>query len=251
MFNFSQIENALLFGVNKGIGLSIAKNLLENHTKLTLFGVYRTPSKDMNQLKDLYPNRIHLFQVKEINEKELEKIENFFQAKSLKFQFIFSSIGVLHNNNLQPEKALRSLNQESFLQIIQTNALSFGLIIKSFEKFLSKDVPTLISCISAKVGSISDNRMGGWYSYRISKAALNMLIKCLSIELGRKYKKLAVIAIHPGTTKSDLSEPFIKNTPYKLHTPDETAHNILTVLNGKTHEQTGSFYSWDGEELPW
>lgn len=251
MFEFSKAENALIFGINKGIGLAIAENLLTNYPNLVLYGVYRTDSNELDELKIQFQERFHLFKVRKIDEENLGLISNKLKSQNIKLQFIFSAIGVLHNETLQPEKSLRSLEHKSFMQVIETNTLSFGLIVKTFEKFLSKDVPSMISCISAKVGSISDNRMGGWYSYRISKAALNMLIKCLAIELGRKYKHLSVISIHPGTTRSSLSEPFIKNTPYKLHTPAETAQNILNVLNGKNEDQTGSFYSWDGEELPW
>jgi NAD(P)-dependent dehydrogenase (short-subunit alcohol dehydrogenase family) len=110
---------------------------------------------------------------------------------------------------------------------------------------------SVFATISAKVGSISDNRLGGWYAYRASKAALNMFIKNIAIEFARNKKKIILLSLHPGTTKTELSEPFTKNTKYQLHTPIETAKNLLSVIENKTLDDSGKFFSWDGEELPW
>jgi len=109
-----------------------------------------------------------------------------------------------------------------------------------------------VAAISAKVGSITDNGFGGWYAYRSSKAALNMLVRNLSIELPRKCRPLACVAIHPGTTLSPLSEPFSRSlAQLKVHQPAETAENIARVIGGLTQDNNGQFLDWEGAQLPW
>ncbi|MDX1321189.1 MAG: SDR family NAD(P)-dependent oxidoreductase, partial [Oceanospirillum sp.] len=126
------------------------------------------------------------------------------------------------------------------------------LLAQHFSSALKKSTRGIFAAVSAKVGSIEDNRLGGWYSYRASKAALNMALKTLSIEWQRSHKQLCVAALHPGTTDTGLSEPFQKNVPEgKLFTPEQTGHYLLNVLEQLTPEQTGSFFSWNGETLPW
>ena len=143
------------------------------------------------------------------------------------------------------------LKIENLLKSFKINASITPLIAKNLGALLKKDELSAFITISAKVGSIEDNKMGGWYAYRASKAALNMFIRTIAHEFVRRYKNVIVTSIHPGTTITDLSEPYIKKTNLKLHTPNETACNILSVLESQTIEDTGKFFSWDGSIIPW
>jgi NAD(P)-dependent dehydrogenase (short-subunit alcohol dehydrogenase family) len=160
-------------------------------------------------------------------------------------------VGLLHSNTIQPEKSIHRFDPANFLEIMRVNAIVTPLLGKHFLQRFNADTITAFLSISAKVGSIDDNKMGGWHSYRASKAALNMLVKNLAIECKRKYKNCIVLAIHPGTTKTDLSSPFIDRTAYKVHTPFETAENIMNILKSTTLNDTGSFYSWNGSKISW
>src|SRR5690554_5007885 len=111
---------------------------------------------------------------------------------------------------------------------------------------------TRVAAISAKVGSISDNHLGGWYAYRCSKAALNMLVKNLSVELPRRYRPVACVALHPGTTRSGLSEPFSQSlASLTVHEPEGTADNLFRVIEALQEQDNGRFTSWDGSDVPW
>lgn len=173
-------------------------------------------------------------------------------AKSLTplgpFHLIINTIGVLHSENWMPEKKLDDLNAEQLMSLMQTNAIGPALTIKYFSKLLDPNSSVMVS-LSAKVGSIEDNRLGGWYSYRASKAALNMLIKTASIELARIKPNTALIALHPGTVKSNLSKPFRGEEIGR--DPIDAATDMLNVIKALNKEDTGNFFSYSGEKLPW
>ncbi|USD42847.1 SDR family NAD(P)-dependent oxidoreductase [Vibrio sp. SCSIO 43135] len=170
--------------------------------------------------------------------------------------WIINTVGVLHWDNFSPEKRLKQTSTEQLMESIQTNALPTLLIAKYFEANLKRSASPRLVTISARVGSIEDNRLGGWYSYRASKAALNMIIKTLSIEWGRTLKHASIFAFHPGTTDTDLSKPFQANVPSgKLFTAEYVAQALISVLNQscKPGEETlnGKFIAYDGSEIPW
>ncbi|WP_081622859.1 SDR family NAD(P)-dependent oxidoreductase [Marinobacter gelidimuriae] len=150
---------------------------------------------------------------------------------------IIYAAGMLHGANMKPEKRLEDLQASSLARAMAVNASGFGLLVQA---------------ISAKVGGIGDNRLGGWYAYRSSKAALNMLVKTLSVELPRRMSPVTCIALHPGTTRSALSEPFSQSLAnLEVHDADETAANLLAVIDQIDESANGSFLSWDGSTLPW
>jgi NAD(P)-dependent dehydrogenase (short-subunit alcohol dehydrogenase family) len=162
--------------------------------------------------------------------------------------------GVLHGGDarpgLRPEKALAQLDAEGFLHVMRVNALAPLQVLAAFAPLLRHDQRAVAATLSAMVGSIGDNRLGGWYSYRMSKAALNMGLKNAAIELGRGARDgPIVVAIHPGTTTTALSEPFLRHRTAR--SPAESAEHILAVLDGLTPANSGKFYNWDGRELPW
>lgn len=158
--------------------------------------------------------------------------------------------GILHTSEFGPEKSLRDLSADKFHALFAANTIAPALVAKHFLPRLARDRRAVFAALSARVGSISDNRLGGWYSYRASKAALNMVIKTAAIETARKAKAAIVVGLHPGTVDSPLSKPFQANVPAgKLFTPDFCAKRLLTVIAGLTPEDTGKCFAWDGQEV--
>jgi NAD(P)-dependent dehydrogenase (short-subunit alcohol dehydrogenase family) len=164
------------------------------------------------------------------------------------FQLIINTIGVLHTSNWMPEKKLDDLNAEQLVDLMKINAIGPTLTVRHFSKLLDPQNSIMVT-LSAKVGSIEDNRLGGWYSYRASKAALNMLIKTASIELARTKPNTALIAMHPGTVNSRLSKPF-RGEQIGRPALDAVA-DMFAVIEGLEKEDSGSFVSYSGEKLPW
>jgi NAD(P)-dependent dehydrogenase (short-subunit alcohol dehydrogenase family) len=245
-FDFSQCKKGIIFGGSRGIGLGFVKTLLENFPHLEIHVTTRSSSKDLLIFSE--SGKIIIHQIDPLDEEELKNFADKFENGSL--DFIINCIGILHDETMQPEKSLRSINYKQFEKTFSVNAFLTPLIARFFEKKLSSNL-SLFTSISAKVGSIEDNRMGGWYSYRASKAALNMFLKCISIEFERKKKNCIVLALHPGTTITSLSKPFIQKTQYQLHQPEATAMNLIKLIQTKSIKDNGSFHAWSGEELPW
>ena len=164
------------------------------------------------------------------------------------FQLIINAVGVLHTSNFMPEKKLEDLNAEQLKELITVNAIGPALTIRHFSKLLDPQNSIMVT-LSAKVGSITDNRLGGWYSYRASKAALNMLIKTASIEWARTKPNTAIIAMHPGTINSSLSKPFRGE---QIGRPaNDAVADMFNVIESLKKEDSGSFISYSGERLPW
>lgn len=163
-------------------------------------------------------------------------------------QRLINCVGVLHGDGWNPEKTVQSVDPAFFLRSVEVNTLPTLLLAKHFAKAL-RGGPSVFATLSAKVGSIGDNRLGGWYSYRVSKAALNMALKTLALEWRVKLPHCCVAAIHPGTTETALSEPF--GAQLARVSPAATAARLHSLIEGLTSEQTGRFWHWDGSELPW
>ena len=149
-----------------------------------------------------------------------------------------------------PERSYKQLDPSAMARIMYLNAIGPALIAKHVLPLLPRNAPASFAVISARVGSIGDNRIGGWHSYRASKAALNMLIRNFAIELGRTHKHALAVGLHPGTVDTQLSEPFQNNLPDgQLTAPDDCAANLLNVLQGLTPEDSGDVFDWKGERI--
>ena len=163
---------------------------------------------------------------------------------------VFVATGYLHGENSGPEKDWRQLDAEALARNFAINATGPALVAKHFLPLLPDEGRAGFAALAARVGSIGDNRLGGWYSYRASKAALVMLIRTLSIELARKKPDAFCAALHPGTVDTALSKPFQRNVPEgKLFTPNYSAERLLEVLGDLGPEQSGRQFAWDGEEI--
>lgn len=158
--------------------------------------------------------------------------------------------GILHENGRMPERALRELTGAGLARLFAVNTIGPALAIKHFAPLLGRDRRTVIAALSARVGSISDNRNGGWYSYRASKAALNMIVKSAAIELARTRPQALCVALHPGTVDTALSEPFQRGVPAgTLFAPAHAARQLLDVMDGLAPAQSGDIFAWDGSRI--
>ena len=179
----------------------------------------------------------------------------FEQAPPLHGIYLFN--GVLHGDNIQPEKKLEEINLASLRDIFEVNTFMPALWLKYLIQLLSPqpkaDYTCVIVLLSARVGSIEDNKLGGWYSYRMTKSALNMLVKTAAIEYKRRIKNTHIVAFHPGTTDSPLSKPFQKNVkPQKLFTADFVAQKLLHhTHSSQLSTEPSSFIDWQGKTIPW
>jgi NAD(P)-dependent dehydrogenase (short-subunit alcohol dehydrogenase family) len=163
---------------------------------------------------------------------------------------VILATGILHRGELQPEKALRDLDGDNMLDVLHANTVGPAIVAKHFLPLMRREGKSVFAALSARVGSIGDNRLGGWVSYRASKAALNMTLKTLAIEHARRWPDGIVASLHPGTVATGLSEPFRSRVPpAQLFTPDVSAAHLLRVVDGLTPSDTGGFFAWDGSSI--
>jgi NAD(P)-dependent dehydrogenase (short-subunit alcohol dehydrogenase family) len=160
--------------------------------------------------------------------------------------------GILHDGtDMQPEKALRMLDPAALERAFRVNATGPALVAKHFLPLLPRDRKAAFAALSARVGSISDNGLGGWYAYRASKSALNMLIRNMSIELARRHPMAMCVGLHPGTVDTRLSAPFQRGVSgEKLFTPVRAAGHLIDVLDRLDAADTGGIFAWDGQRIP-
>ncbi|MFN3771379.1 MAG: SDR family NAD(P)-dependent oxidoreductase [Ectopseudomonas guguanensis] len=163
------------------------------------------------------------------------------------YQLILHAAGLLHRPGIAPEKSLAAIEADALQAVFQVNALGPALVLRHFLPLLDRQ--GAMAMLSAKVGSIGDNRLGGWYAYRASKAALNMLIRTAAIELARSKPRARLLALHPGTVISPLSQPF--RGAAAARPAEQAAAEMLRVIDSLGPEHSGSFHAYDGQQLPW
>ena len=224
---------AVVIGNSGSIGSAIEKELSDQGFK-NIIGFNRSSSPRLDLL----------------NEETIAQSAQFIKDQNTPVSLVFDATGLLHDDNNMPEKTYKNIDQIFMRKNFEINVMGPALIMKYFLPLLDKEEKSIFASISAKVGSISDNRYGGWYSYRASKAALNQMIKTASIEMKMKNQKAICLAIHPGTVESKLSKPFQKND-LTIQSPQESASNIFKILTSSTSKDTGSFYNWDGKIIEW
>ncbi|MBB1519266.1 SDR family NAD(P)-dependent oxidoreductase [Aquipseudomonas guryensis] len=168
-------------------------------------------------------------------------------AGNAPYQLIVHAAGLLHRQGIQPEKSLAALEAEVLQAVFQVNTLGPALILRDFLPLL--DSRGAMALLSAKVGSIGDNRLGGWYAYRASKAALNMLIKTAAIELARQRPQARLLSLHPGTVISSLSQPF--RGAAAARPAEQAARELLGVIDRSVPADSGGFFSYNGERIEW
>ena len=236
-------KTVAIIGSSGAIGNAVAEILLDDDG---VEAIYRFSRNDSNENSDRVKN---LFLDIEDEESIKDCIKNL--SKDIKFDLVFVATGILHNDNdIFPEKSIRDISQSKLEKVLLVNTIGPALVGKYLIPYLRKDSKSIFAFLSARVGSISDNKLGGWYSYRASKTALNQIIKNFSIEVRRSNPNAIFIGLQPGTVKSFLSKPFEKNVrPGNLFTPEYSATKMLEVIENLSLEDTGKIYAWDGEEI--
>jgi NAD(P)-dependent dehydrogenase (short-subunit alcohol dehydrogenase family) len=237
--DFSNQKTACVFGATGGIGAAIAQQLANN----SAIKIVHAGSRSANKAD----RKIRPFHFDLIDERSIEAAA----AEIGPVDLVIIATGLLHSGPIQPEKSYRTQTSDAYARTFAINATGPALIAKHFLPLLPRDRRSVFAAISARVSSISDNRLGGWHAYRASKAALNMILRNLAIELGRSHPHAIVAGLHPGTVDTPLSEPFQRNVAEgKLFTPDYSAQCLLTVIDGLTAADSGKLFAWDGAEIP-
>ncbi len=244
---------SLVVGANQGIGLGFARQLVQRDTASHVFATHRhDPSPALRELHDRAPDQLTLLPLDITEDAQIAAAIAQIKAQTPRLHLVMNCVGLLHDDTLQPEKSLQQLQSDALLRYFQVNSIGSALLAKHALPLLKHGDRSVFAAISAKVGSIGDNELGGWYGYRASKAALNMLMRTTAIEYRRKSPQTLVVVLHPGTTDTRLSQPFQRNVPpEKLFTVDRTVSQLLQVIDGLQPQDSGKFFSWDGSELPW
>ena len=167
-----------------------------------------------------------------------------------KFDLIIIATGLLQGEGIAPEKTMRAMSHDGFTQSFMSNTIGPAMSAQALLPLLRRDQKSVFTALSARVGSISDNRLGGWYAYRAAKAALNMVIKTLAIEYGRRFPEAIIAGLHPGTVDTALSKPFQGNVPEgKLFTPEFCAQRLIEVIDRLEPKDSGGLFAWDGQKI--
>jgi len=186
------------------------------------------------------------------SEDSVESVASYLRERDTKLNVVINCSGLLHTPSFSPERALRELSIEKMKHVFEVNTFGVAMLLKHFVPLFPRNERSIFASCSARVGSISDNRLGGWYSYRASKAAQNMVIRTAAIEVKRLRRECICVALHPGTVISELSAPFTKRKdPAKLFSPHFSATKLTEVLEKLSVEDSGNFFAYDGSRIEW
>ena len=240
------MPTAVIVGAHSAIAQAMATRWLPHYEVITVSRRQHAPLEAMATASD----RRHRHYESDYSGASLTEIAQTIKGQDV--QRVFCCVGTLHDAQVFPEKKLTQLDPAHLHHYFEVNTVIPAMVLRAFVPVLERSQQGAMAFLSAQIGSISDNRLGGWYGYRATKAALNMLIKTASIELARTHKQMCVVAMHPGTTDSPLSEPFQSRiAAERLYTPAQTAERLDRILRGLTPEDSGQLYHWDGSVLPW
>lgn len=223
-------SSAIIVGARGGIGAALADALEQDPNYAQVIRLHRESHQPLDIL----------------NEASIAAAAASLLATHPPISLVIVATGLLHSNKKGPEKSLREIDPDWMMENFRTNAVGPALVAKHFLPIMAKKSPICFAALSARVGSISDNHLGGWHSYRASKSALNMLIRNVAIEWQRKNPQSVVVGLHPGTVETALSAPFKGNPAHERFTPARAAGAMLSVLHGLKPEQSGQIFAYDG-----
>lgn len=233
------MADKLVIGASGGIGHAMLMQLRAQNPNAQVIGTSRAGADG-------------LFKLDFNSAASVDALIEQLKAQNLNLDQILIASGVLHTPEQGPEKTFKELSPQWLMQVMQSNAIGPIYLLSRLLGLIDRKASVQIGVLSARVGSISDNQLGGWYGYRASKAALNMYLKTLSIELKRTHKSVQILSLHPGTTDTNLSKPFQARVPSdKLFSSEFAAKALLAVLDDVAGGESGQFLAWDGAPIPW
>ena len=239
---------AIVIGATSRIAISLIEDLANDVRFTKIVAISRQFS---DKAETSFGHKVSYFQ-SDYSEKSISKICEQLRSHKGKISRVFICNGILHDSHLQPEKRIEDIKPENLHKVFEVNAIIPMLWVKCLKPVLANEQGCVVTVFSARIGSIEDNHKGGWYAYRASKAALNMLLKTAAIEFERVVKGTRFLVFHPGTTDTPLSKPFQKYVSQnKLFKPEFVAEQLLALIEGNSLDKGIQFYGWDGEEIPW
>jgi|TARA_B110000503_G_scaffold112117_1_gene167980 NAD(P)-dependent dehydrogenase (short-subunit alcohol dehydrogenase family) len=239
---------ALVLGASGGLAQAIISELMADADIDTVIAVSRNPAPEHFSTGPVTPVWIET----EYSEPAMAAVVEQLQSFSGRITRVVICHGILHGDSLWPEKRLEDISAESLQTVFQANTVVPVLWLKLLHRLLKSKQRCVVAALSARVGSIGDNHLGGWYAYRSSKAALNMMLRTLSIEYGRRVKNVKIISFHPGTTDTALSKPFQASVPSdKLFTPAFVAERLCGIMAEAEIDGQLSYLDWDNKAIPW
>lgn len=251
MQSFPDGAAALIQGASRGIGLGLVRGLLAQKRFGRVIATCRKPDQSAS-LQAIDDDRLTVRELDVTDPESVRALAASLSDEGVELSLIVNVAGVLHGDGFGPEKRFEDIDADAFRHVHAVNAVGPALVLGAFHDRMAREGKAVFAAISARVGSIGDNRIGGWYAYRSSKAALNQILKTASIEFGRRRKNVIVAALHPGTTDTGLSEPFQANVPEgKLFPVDRTVGYLLSVIDGLSAEDSGGFFDWAGKPIEW
>jgi NAD(P)-dependent dehydrogenase (short-subunit alcohol dehydrogenase family) len=240
MRSFAGGSGAVVVGASGGIGAALVAALLADETFGTVYALSRNAQPSTE-------GRLRRLPVDVTDEASIERAAAALVAP---VRLVIVATGTLHGAGLQPEKTYRALDATALMQSYRVNVVGPALVARAMLPRLEPKGRSVFAALSARVGSIGDNRSGGWHAYRASKAALNMIIRNLAIETARRTPETLCVGLHPGTVDTPLSQPFQRNVvPGKLFTPATSAACLLSVVDGLTQADSGNILAWDGSTI--
>ena len=246
--------NALVTGASSGIGLAVVRQLLDSEAVAQVIAVSRSAGAHpaLQALQQRHGARLRTIAADLGTDAGIAALEQQVSGEVDALHLVFNAAGMLHGPGLVPEKSLATLSRDALQDVFALNAFAPILLAQSLSALLRHGQPAVFASLSARVGSIGDNQLGGWYAYRASKAAQNQLLRTLAVEWKRTHAAACVLLLHPGTVDTPLSRPFQAHVPAaKLFTPERAATQLLDIIARSTPGDSGRFLAWDGSEIPW
>lgn len=242
------MTRAIVVGANSSIAQCVIEQLLNDGMVEQVTAISRKKNPD---LESKYGSSLHWI-CSDYSDESIKEACATLSSGENDFSHVVICNGVLHTEQIAPEKRLESINTAKLQAVLHTNTIVPMLWLANLAPLLKSKIDCSVAVFSARVGSIEDNKSGGWYSYRASKSALNMLIKTASIEYQRRAPNVKLLAFHPGTTDTQLSKPFQANVPEgKLFTPKFVASSLLGIMENLDRESGAEFLDWAGESITW
>lgn len=242
----------LVQGASRGLGLALTEALLADARQFRVFASCRQPDRSplLDTLAAEHADRLMVLALDVTREQTIAQAAGRVREETEQLHLVLNVAGVLHGPNFSPEKKLDQVHPDALRAVFEVNAFGPLLVAKHFHGLLRHRERSIFASLSARIGSISDNRLGGWYAYRGSKAAQNMFTKTLSIELGRIAPRIIVVGLHPGTVDTELSRPFQGRVPpAQLLPAHRSAASLLNVLDKLDLEDTGKVFDFRGDEI--